>query len=240
MSQPGYNLIGDVHGNYSTLRALLEKMPKEAIPVSCGDMVDRGPSSHEVVAFFRNEGLAVLGNHEHMMLDALAHPDLEESKPFYQFGLWENQNGGLPTCEGYTRTRLLGRRVSEIRHALIEAVPAKEVEWLAHLPFKLDLEGGLIVTHAPKNPTLSWTRVIDCGADYHSITLDGTLIWNRGTPRAIPGHFQVYGHLAQKSVIAHENGEGLWGMCIDTYRGKKLTGMHWPSKELFEQEIIDK
>ena len=33
------NLIGDIQGNYHTLRALLKQMPDEE-PVSVGDMVD--------------------------------------------------------------------------------------------------------------------------------------------------------------------------------------------------------
>ena len=64
------NLIGEVQGNYLTLQALLKKMPDE-IPVSVGDMIDRGPRSLEVLEFFRHNGTALMGNHEHMMLDHL-------------------------------------------------------------------------------------------------------------------------------------------------------------------------
>ena len=62
------NLIGDIQGNYRTLLALLKQMPDDD-PVSVGDMIDRGPRSMEVLEFFRNHGKALLGNHEHMMLD---------------------------------------------------------------------------------------------------------------------------------------------------------------------------
>ena len=41
------NLIGDIQGNYHTLRALLKQMPDEE-PVSVGDMIDRGPRSKAV------------------------------------------------------------------------------------------------------------------------------------------------------------------------------------------------
>ena len=46
------NLIGDIHGNYRTFRALLKQMPDEE-PVSVGDMIDRGPRSREVLEFSR-------------------------------------------------------------------------------------------------------------------------------------------------------------------------------------------
>jgi serine/threonine protein phosphatase 1 len=62
------NLIGDIQGKYRTLLALLKQMPDDD-PVSVGDMIDRGPHSMEVLEFFRNHGKALLGNHEHMMLD---------------------------------------------------------------------------------------------------------------------------------------------------------------------------
>ena len=45
------NLIGDIHGNYQTLLALLKQMPDEE-PVSVGDMIDRGPLSRKEHEFF--------------------------------------------------------------------------------------------------------------------------------------------------------------------------------------------
>ena len=57
------NLIGDIQGNYHTLRALLKQMPDEE-PVSVGDMVDRGPRSKEVLEFFRPVSYTHLRAHE--------------------------------------------------------------------------------------------------------------------------------------------------------------------------------
>ena len=50
------------------LLALLRQMPDEE-PISVGDMIDRGPRSYEVLDFFRMHGKALLGNHEHMMIN---------------------------------------------------------------------------------------------------------------------------------------------------------------------------
>jgi len=58
-------VIGDIHGCFDELMDLLDKVgpPEDARIISVGDMVDRGPKSPEVTAFFMHES-AVLGNHE--------------------------------------------------------------------------------------------------------------------------------------------------------------------------------
>src|SRR5271165_2882948 len=91
----GYNIIGDIAGQYDTLLALLAKMPKDATPVSVGDMVDRGPKSKQVLEFFKNNGLAILGNHDHMMIDACKY-DMK----YYNNGAWF-WNGGQRTVESF-------------------------------------------------------------------------------------------------------------------------------------------
>lgn len=76
-------IIGDIHGCYEELLEL-EKLIMEhshnqkAIPfiISCGDLIDRGPYSKEVVNhFIKGENnkthIAIMGNHELMILQAL-------------------------------------------------------------------------------------------------------------------------------------------------------------------------
>ena len=65
------NLIGDIQGNYHTLRALLKQMPDEE-PVSVGDMIDRGPRSKEVLEFFRLNGKALPVSYTHLTLPTKA------------------------------------------------------------------------------------------------------------------------------------------------------------------------
>ena len=42
---------------------LLKKCP-DYLPISVGDMIDRGPDSKKVLDFFMAGGKAILGNHE--------------------------------------------------------------------------------------------------------------------------------------------------------------------------------
>ncbi|MBR9869511.1 MAG: metallophosphoesterase [Gammaproteobacteria bacterium] len=74
-----YDLIGDIHGHASELKALLTKMDYQEIDgvwqhperkvIFLGDFVDRGPEQIETVQIARNmvksgNALAVMGNHE--------------------------------------------------------------------------------------------------------------------------------------------------------------------------------
>lgn len=76
----GYDLIGDIHGEAPTLRALLEKLgyqdsvngyahPDGRIVIFVGDLVDRGFWQREVIQIVRamteaGRALCVMGNHE--------------------------------------------------------------------------------------------------------------------------------------------------------------------------------
>ena len=59
--------VGDVHGHFATLRALVHRLRlgDEDRLVLLGDAIDRGPDAAGVVAYIRNDPrlLTLLGNH---------------------------------------------------------------------------------------------------------------------------------------------------------------------------------
>jgi hypothetical protein len=61
-------VIGDIHGCYEEMRALLNKIQfnDRDLLISVGDLIDRGPLSWEVASFFKDtkNAYSVLGNHE--------------------------------------------------------------------------------------------------------------------------------------------------------------------------------
>ena len=57
-------IIGDVHGMYDALLALLKQIPKSSEVIFVGDLIDRGKDSKKVVELVKNNYKAVLGTHE--------------------------------------------------------------------------------------------------------------------------------------------------------------------------------
>lgn len=91
--QGPFDIIGDIHGCYDELKALLEKMnyqidsdfnishPQRRRLIFVGDLVDRGPKISEVLKLVMNahaQGLAycVIGNHEERLLRRLNDKDV--------------------------------------------------------------------------------------------------------------------------------------------------------------------
>ena len=128
--------IGDVHGHYSGLMRLTEMVAPTATDTLhfVGDLIDRGPRSAQVVEFVRqHNNPSVLGNHEHLLLNAF--PD--DNPNLGAFQGWLN-SGGQPTLTSYPSTE-----------ALLE-----HVHWLKTLPLYLDL-GDILLVHAGLNPQKS-------------------------------------------------------------------------------------
>ena len=217
------NLIGDIQGNYHTLRALLKQMPDEE-PVSVGDMVDRGPRSKEVLEFFRLHGKALLGNHEHMMLDYF------KGTETYMPQIWLLNSGDATLYS-------LGLERSG-------SLPEVLLDYLESLPLMIK-EDGLIVTHAPIHKRLS-IEEISFSDHLENCPLEESVLWNRDDPVPRERYFQVFGHNGYRFSRAHFFDKGFmicsetaFAVCIDTVRGQLLSGIHWPSRQIYTQEYID-
>ncbi len=100
--------IGDIHGCFSKLCALMDKIKIDRdndILLFLGDYIDRGPSSFEVVEYLIDlkkhfqKIVFLKGNHEEMLENYLSGKD----RPAYL------KNGGQPTLESYMqRSRMTG------------------------------------------------------------------------------------------------------------------------------------
>lgn len=125
--------IGDIHGQYDGLMRLVMMIaPTQQDTLHfVGDLIDRGPKSAQVVEFVReNNYPCVLGNHEHLLINAF--PDRDSNISAFQG--WLN-SGGQPTLTSYSSTE-----------ALLE-----DVAWLKTLPLYLDL-GDVFLVHAGLDP----------------------------------------------------------------------------------------
>ena len=148
---PGYDLIGDVHGDADRLERLLGILGYRATTgamshpggrraIFVGDLVDRGPKVAETLRIVRamveaGTALMVLGNHEFNLL-SLHLPD---------------GNGGF--LRPHTARNLNGVRASLAAFAGRDAELREYLEWFRTLPLYLDL-GDLRVVHAEWNAEL--------------------------------------------------------------------------------------
>jgi len=141
-------IIGDVHGCLKTLLALMDKVESqdsEAEFIFCGDFVDRGPRSAEVVDFIlkgvkAKEFKAVKGNHEGLMYSYF------QSK--FESN-WTSRNGGPQTIRSYRNY------YPEMDNEELELKMEEDAEFLYSLPLYLILDDvddrrrKLLVSHAP-------------------------------------------------------------------------------------------
>ena len=151
--------VGDVHGQYHLLEDLLSRIQADVeshdhdkrILVFVGDYVDRGPSSRLVVervaaglpAF---ETIALKGNHEQVLLDFIADPEL-----------WEvyRRLGGIETLISYgvDRDLLVGSNVAAgtIHQAFLALFPPQHHAFLRSLHLSYDC-GDYHFVHAGVRP----------------------------------------------------------------------------------------
>ena len=207
-------IFGDIAGQYDALQRLIKKADRpNAKLVSVGDMIDRGPDSDKVVDFFLDH-LAILGNHEDMMLDVILGQNRYANMP----EIWY-RNGGIPTLECYEKLNGHGN------DGKVE-IDKSHIEFLLGLPLYLEFD-NLIITHAPISPYMSLTESKNTPPHF----ID-SLCWNREDPEMISGLFQVYGHNSRPYIEWHDD----WGVCLDASKAKVLTAMHWPSKTIYQEE----
>jgi hypothetical protein len=205
------NIIGDIAGNYDTLMALIKKMPDEEV-LSVGDMIDRGPKSKEVIEWFMKNGKAILGNHEHMMLDSQRHTG------FYQDCTWLS-NGARPTINSFGYH-----------------IPEEVVEWVAKLPLYVKMD-GVLISHSFVAPRFTLEQA--CKVDVHWRDADYNIIWNRLCPERMDEIIQIAGHNSQFGLEHFSDQFGEYAVCIDASQQQVLVGINWPSMQIYQQAYID-
>ena len=209
------NIIGDIAGRYDELLLLLDKMPEADLILSVGDLVDRGPKSKEVIEWFMgNENAeAVYGNHEDLFIEGVVKRDL---------WCWFS-NGGSATVKSYAEPGQSD--LNEID------IPADHIEWLQTRPMYFQTD-DLFVSHAPVTGSLKNIPSDPYGRDYF-------FIWNRYEPKKPQKKFMIYGH--NGTFKRHKWGDGSeFAICLDNSHSGRLTGIHWPTREIFSQDFLDR
>ena len=222
MQKPLY-LIGDVHGCFDTLTALIEQLPKkwESQIIFTGDLIDRGDKSCEVIdLLIQHNFKAILGNHEELMLEYY------HAIPPKGYGKnWIN-NGGYETMESYQRNGGF-KKIHE------------HLEWILELPRFLEIptldEKGQTL-FIPHGFGLPYYRDRDKKAEI--------ITWNRMKMHDLEkesnkkyGVFNVFGHDVQITPMITNNFAAIDTGCVyhQRYTTASLTALEWPSKKIFQQ-----
>jgi serine/threonine protein phosphatase 1 len=127
-------IIGDIHGHYDALMALLDSISPSSDDeiYFLGDAIDRGPKSAQVVEFLmENQYQCLRGNHEEMLLDVVGSGQV--SVELYQGWLY---SGGHATVASYD-----------------SKIPQEHIDWMKSLPLYLDL-GDIWLVHAGVSPEI--------------------------------------------------------------------------------------
>ena len=218
-----YCVIGDIAGRFDELQLLLDKMPEGYI-LAVGDLCDRGPKSREVIEFFidlesQDKGDSIFGNHEHLMLDHFCHLNI------YQPNNWI-YNGGGKTLESFNHR-----------------VPEEVVDWISRRPLykKIQLEDQeVVISHSFVHPDLNLEEAVKIAKKvipWNHPDFDRSIIWNREYPIR-RDYLQIVGHNSQMKLRQFNDDKGLYAINLDDSANKKLTGLHLPSMEVFQQEYL--
>jgi serine/threonine protein phosphatase 1 len=142
MQSKKHYVIGDVHGEYELLLALVEKLPKDAKLIFVGDLVNRGKQSREVIAFVKKNAFGVVqGNHEGYMLEHGKNflDAIENYDEVNLHNMWMYV-GGVEMLQSY---RLLTKDKDEpykfSRNEKGIASLKRDLEWIASLPFYIEM-----------------------------------------------------------------------------------------------------
>ena len=214
-------IIGDVHGSYKTLLALLEKLPDDEI-CFVGDLIDRGPSSKEVIELVRSKGYkCVKGNHEDMMLSAFrsGRPTMDTN--------WM-RNGGMETLSSYNSP--------EDDELLLD-----HLNWMNDLPIYLEFPS--IANQKGRHLVVSHSSVAKVWTGEYTKFMDVPILWNRDichgtlkTGNIVKNIYNVFGHsIFKEPVITKGYADIDTGGCFD--KGK-LTALQFPEMKIFQQSNI--
>jgi serine/threonine protein phosphatase 1 len=150
--------IGDIHGRSDLLDRMVTEIAldlsrhpvAEALTVTVGDYVDRGPDSRGVIERltrnpFVTPYVALRGNHESLLEDFLRDPST---------GDYWRRLGGLETLHSYgvdVASLMLGKGQDAAADALRAALPQTHVAFLASLKSSLSI-GRYFLCHAGVRP----------------------------------------------------------------------------------------
>ena len=226
-------IIGDVHGCYKSLLALIEQFPNKQNSkiVFVGDLVDRGNDSYNVVKFIiENKYDCVKGNHEDMLLEY--GPTKEEPLVNDESKHWLYSCGGIETLNSY-------KTIQEYfeHYDFLNSLPL----YLEYKNYKTEDNRYLVVSHS----TIG--RVWELRNSQDKIDkeiFEKHIMWSRKSSIDMKEIFNVYGHTIydEPNITPYSMGIDL-GCFHKKNKNKvsnpKLCALEFPSMKIYTQKNLD-
>lgn len=227
-------IIGDVHGCFETLQALIEQFPNQenAQIIFTGDLIGKGKHSAQVLEFIIQRGYqSVKGNHEMMMHESYSSFQSMSAKKLSRKKHFWYENGGDTILASYDLP--------------FSGDIMEHLSWIEQLPHYIenqyeDSEGKrLFVTHG-------------FGLPYYERRNEKSieLMTNRISQKVFTDYeknytqypvFNVFGHDPHSEAIITDHYAVIDTGCV--YHKESipaiLTALEWPSKKLYQQNYID-
>ncbi|SFV62131.1 serine/threonine protein phosphatase [hydrothermal vent metagenome] len=140
-------IIGDIHGEYQTLLALLAKLPKDAKLIFVGDLIDRGLHSREIIEYIRaNKHQVVRGNHEQFMIEdgQKLIDNLLADKEVTMTNTWVFA-GGIETILSYDLLEKHEDIYKFVKNMDGIAQLQDDIEWMKSLPLYIKMDDPLLM-----------------------------------------------------------------------------------------------
>lgn len=220
MSDQKYIAIGDIHGCYKSLEALLQKLESYADRrfVFIGDYIDRGPDSKKVVDRLIElqkeiDCVFLRGNHEQMLLDAFNNDE---------FKLWLI-NGGRSTLKSYN-----------INHS--GALPDSHQKFYNQTKHYYNTSNYFFV-HAGLSPLKTIKQCLQNEEEMEEF------LWERSHLNAFETPWEktvVFGHTPRQQPIKKNRMIGIDTGCVFDRMGYgKLTAVKLPEEGFIQQICLD-
>lgn len=211
-------IIGDIHGCYHTMIALLEKLPKDARIIFVGDLCDRGNFSKEVIEFISSNNYeCVLGNHDYYMATSILDTLLGKETIWSKY----DNMGYDATLQSYGDDRTTIKR---------------HIAWIETLPQYIEID-HYFISHAFALPYYKRRHE---KSSFHPIMI------NRTSSKERYGHdweegyetypiINIFGHDNHDEVVVGQNYYGIDTGCV---YGGKLTALALGSMESVQQSLL--
>ena len=229
-------IIGDVHGCYKSLLALIEQFPNKQNSkiVFVGDLIDRGANSCEVIEFIINNNYdCVMGNHEELFLEYAPNKDefgndfSMEYSPYYF-----ERCGGKATMESYK-----SKEVYSKHYDFIQNLPL----YLEYKDYKTPDDRYLVVSHSAIGKV--WDKR-DSKDKFDIEDFENHLLYSRYKNSNNKEIFNVFGHTIFSQPVINEYSAAIDLGCYHEKDESKLPNprlcaLEFPSMKIYTQESLE-